>query len=50
MRRRLYSHRDKSVNAMLPTADVLRNITNAEEPKYQLVADHLGVAKSNVEQ
>lgn len=35
-------------------ADVLRNITNAEASlksgNYQLVADHLGVAKWNVDQ
>jgi len=35
-------------------ADVLRNISNAEASlknrNYQLVADHLGVAKWNVEQ
>ena len=43
----------KEIEKLRSLADVLRNITNAEASlknrNYQLVADHLGVAKWNVE-
>jgi hypothetical protein len=45
---------EKLREAWRSLGDVLRNITNAEASlknrNYQLVADHLGVAKWNVEQ
>jgi hypothetical protein len=45
---------EKLREAWRSLADVLRNITNAEASlkvkDYQLTADHLGVAKWNVEQ